>query len=840
MRFVEILEVRRLFSGIDLRVDSFNTDRFAQQTGLNHSFAEDAIEDAGARAGKVVSIGGARVPVTVDGATETLRFSFSEDLFTLWTTRTATPESKRIKPGMTYPAGTLPSLLYVQAIRENAVAGSSRLAVEALAHSGVVSRDAVRFTLIKARAIGDTNRDGVMSELDDRPSNLAARTSAEAGALVLPNLDKDNLHNKTPDNWVGGDWDADGVLDPSNDVVDDATDAQDLGAFRLSKLGPTRLPDGMKITLSLRRPAGEHAFFSGVLPQNRVRVFLSDSTGSKAVLGPEAGASVEFVTRPTGSQKSSAAFAGRGTIKLFVEGIEQGAAVDVVMTVWMGQTKIVDDPVRFRVAPFVLIGHDQRVARTGPTVAVTKFTNFFGTDLNKNLRDTLGALFGENLIVDTGQDPWIQDGYEVGYAQVPGRTMPVALELVRARDRDAFIKNFLRNQLLRPGFGVNTRILNGDGALDFGSQDMGGNIEVLPNPGGRDFFFHGAGMFDEHRNFFLAQNVNPELEVDVSWLVIGHVDEVVSVVPDRKHVAVADSELAYALLLWARQLDPDAKMSQGMNENVGPDGISVTEALEGSENLATPIVRDTQVGVGNRVHDGLYGLREAASDAMGLSARPPVTTPARASTNAGEALLDKAGVFTAWLDGKRWFRVRMTSASTYRLDWRDIPTGPWQTSSATGSTSRDMIFPDARAYLFSNWWNEGAGDLIAGDRFTFKADPRSGVIPIPVAFGTYDFGEGPRAFAFTSDHINALVDGDTIVTARAFGPRVDWNGDGTSTDILQDYVNAAYGRVYQNVVFADARGYHNGIGSVHCGTNVQRRTPTTTWWTQPQPSDVLA
>jgi len=104
------------------------------------------------------------------------------------------------------------------------------------------------------------------------------------------------------------------------------------------------------------------------------------------------------------------------------------------------------------------------------------------------------------------------------------------------------------------------------------------------------------------------------------------------------------------------------------------------------------------------------------------------------------------------------------------------------------------------------------------------------VIEIPVAFGVYPYENSSNAYAFTTDHVNALVDGNTIVTGAAYGPKVDWDKNGSKTDILKDYVKSAYGKVFSNVVFADARGYHNGIGSLHCATNVQREIPTEKWW----------
>lgn len=93
-----------------------------------------------------------------------------------------------------------------------------------------------------------------------------------------------------------------------------------------------------------------------------------------------------------------------------------------------------------------------------------------------------------------------------------------------------------------------------------------------------------------------------------------------------------------------------------------------------------------------------------------------------------------------------------------------------------------------------------------------------------------------RAYAYTTDHINALVDRDTIITGKAFGPKVDFDNNGTKTDLLQHYVTSAYQTAYSRVVFTDARAYHNGIGSIHCATNVWRDAPNVGMWWEIDPS----
>ena len=93
--------------------------------------------------------------------------------------------------------------------------------------------------------------------------------------------------------------------------------------------------------------------------------------------------------------------------------------------------------------------------------------------------------------------------------------------------------------------------------IDTFTDDSGGNIESIPKPGAPGHFFHGDEMHAFQTDFFAstAQDVNEDLPVNTDWLLVKHVDEVISIVPDGERVVVADPESAWALLLIAAELD---------------------------------------------------------------------------------------------------------------------------------------------------------------------------------------------------------------------------------------------------------------------------------------------
>ena len=90
-----------------------------------------------------------------------------------------------------------------------------------------------------------------------------------------------------------------------------------------------------------------------------------------------------------------------------------------------------------------------------------------------------------------------------------------------------------------------------------------------------------------------------------------------------------------------------------------------------------------------------------------------------------------------------------------------------------------------------------------------------------------------RAVNYTTDHVNCLVDGDTVFTGQT-------HEEGTG-NVIQDYVEALFGKAgyrYKpenpdddNIIDVDSSCYHKGDGDIHCGTNARRVIPDSyKWW----------
>src|SRR5688572_2506126 len=455
----------------------------------------------------------------------------------------------------------------------------------------------------------DANRDGVINSLDDVNENVWTNGKLGRGAVILPNVDKDNTNTTAPDNWTGGVWNRTPAA--PNNVIDNAADLLDVGRLRLKKLG---VDDSYnyRVTIQLLRPATDPAWLASTPATNRVRLFFPTKqltngdavpqAGDVAVLGPGTGDTIRFVAGPVHENEYHVSdLAGAGWMEFGIEGLKAGAHVKLRVTVEyvpifesnpadVDPTEppaITTDEVAIRVAPFVLQDNRQAVSRI-----FMENMNVYGLD-NAAARAVVKTAFGARYSESKSGDFWQQDGYEIGYARTPTGSMPIILELPRARQGQAdpvlTMRSFVRGRLLAAGVGVSTELANF--ALVNGST-YGGDIESLPRPGaapGAPGLLLASGMPQYMKDFFAAQGVNPLLDLKLdSWMSVAHVDEVVQVTPSGNKVLIADPDVAWALALWATKLDPNVRVHPKMNGNEWLPGYTA-DGMKLSQFLANPI-----------------------------------------------------------------------------------------------------------------------------------------------------------------------------------------------------------------------------------------------------------
>ena len=130
-----------------------------------------------------------------------------------------------------------------------------------------------------ADLLADTNRDGVISALDDRNESVWKAGKSGQGAVILPNFDKDNgVTGGAPDNWTGGVWN--GKPAAPNNVIDNAADLSDVGRLRLRMLN-TDASYNYRVTLQLLKPTSDPAWFANATATDRLKLSVNPNIGKE-------------------------------------------------------------------------------------------------------------------------------------------------------------------------------------------------------------------------------------------------------------------------------------------------------------------------------------------------------------------------------------------------------------------------------------------------------------------------------------------------------------------------------------------------------------------------------
>jgi len=380
---------------------------------------------------------------------------------------------------------------------------------------------------IKVQIVADVNRDGkVEFEGDNKGKNT---WTLERGAIFFNNNDSDQ-NTKTPDH--------------ADAVVNGPEDLRDLAVLKIRKIPD--LPQNSQIVLSVDDAS-----------LDRVRLFLRTVDNDYKPLNLKGDGNIDLT------------LLRQRDLELRIE------ANSYADKFWSGETEVtitlkspngetIPDSVRLKVAPFILLSNLNR----GITLYAREFPGRNEAFI-KSLSELVPQAGAELVVVPAGEpyNPrciWLQDTLEIGYSEMPGQKMNVVLKANRGRSLD----NYPKNGLLGPDFGwiqVGTfREKYGQGRGGNGWLDWYGNLEVTPPlpryPLGRIYYGHNpdgpkeASLNPEIVGMFEAQGIQaPALKLDTGWLLIKHVDEVISFLPSGypEHpykVLVVDTEAMLALL----------------------------------------------------------------------------------------------------------------------------------------------------------------------------------------------------------------------------------------------------------------------------------------------------
>jgi protein-arginine deiminase len=284
--------------------------------------------------------------------------------------------------------------------------------------------------------------------------------------------------------------------------------------------------------------------------------------------------------------------------------------------------EMAEDNARFRVAPFLLasaLDHVEEVLVIG-----SARTSGFVEVLQRLLPQAGAGLQVIRFEGETESDVWAQDTAEIGRICVPaaeGAQQAIAvLTGIRAKYTGFNTEPLDRN--IREHFrDVGAVIV--DAAQPRAETrwiDWYGNLEVSPpvkSRDGREFPFGrilvgvqgGLGMHPDVLAFLEAQCLQwPPLTIDTSWLLVGHVDEVVSFVP-------APDRRGFRVLLPSTSL---AKAILGELASRGLAGEAVFAGHPGETTVAELLEKVAMSEENTRIQNILYETRACLREGLGV------------------------------------------------------------------------------------------------------------------------------------------------------------------------------------------------------------------------------
>ena len=350
-----------------------------------------------------------------------------------------------------------------------------------------------RFLAITVNIDGDYSRTGVPCNSEEESSPVLL--DSQWGIVVPANCDDDD-DSGSPDN--------------TNEVINGANDSQDLSPISISCFGcdiPTESVQDFCATLSIKKVG--NIGWGDLRDQDCVRIFngTSISASASAILSPAISTN-EYVF----SDGLCRNLWGTGNLSFGVEGVLFGEEVEIILTVFLRDRIVGKDCIRALVSPFQVTSS----ALTADHVYFGPIDSVFSSDLQM-------ALNGEIPISTLGAG-FIQDFAEFGYS-LSGR----------GHQPSHVVLTFGREGWFYPLVSQNRGLFSLENLPN--PINMGGNIEATPTtataPHGR--LIVGEHIGEKTKQFLLGQRIQDLngslIEIPDDWLKVGHVDEMLAVIP---------------------------------------------------------------------------------------------------------------------------------------------------------------------------------------------------------------------------------------------------------------------------------------------------------------------
>lgn len=409
----------------------------------------------------------------------------------------------------------------------------------------------------------DADRDGV---IDDRPAG-DIWTGGKTGRGAIISVNNDNDDGKA--GAVARD-----NTDNSDTKINSSADLRDIAPLDLRKMSDLPL-EGARVILSVPTTPLDYRGY--------IRIFDGRSAGSTEIIGSATGSEKAFTeadfkagrielgmealrypTRAVGD--GTVDFDGRIQLILRVEGADG--------------TVIHRETVPVRVAPWIVFNHTDITE----TVYVAEINEGYLDDNSRFIGELRKVVGGKLRVIPAGEadgDRWAQDVMEMGFSNWPGdRDLTTVIRTPRTRGGSDQFGKYPGRVLLGLDFGYYE--LN---ALEQGSSlNSFGNLECSPpipgypfgrvvygTPGMREAVRYGhSPMKSGMRALLEGQELQSPIKLDTGWLMVGHVDEFMSFIPDPSgthgfKIAFASPRLAVSIL----RENPRGLLFQGILANDG-------------------------------------------------------------------------------------------------------------------------------------------------------------------------------------------------------------------------------------------------------------------------------
>jgi protein-arginine deiminase len=332
------------------------------------------------------------------------------------------------------------------------------------------------------------------------------------------------------------------ALDNADTTINGASDETDLSEFQIA--AHTKMADGWTGELSLDADSS-----------SKVRLFYHNGTnwsvitfsgGVYTITTAQLKAGVRFKIEALTYQEAKTATPGQWCGKVEIQFVLKDNSGKIRGT----------EKIQMRVSPYIMLPNTQP-AQTVYFVS-TSDNSTFRTQL-KSVLNSLGISYVEIDGSKYSYDRWCQDSHEIGYSSVERNGAQVAMPVVLRAPRNRPLINYPFNELLGPDFGYTAY---GTTSIDTTDEDASmnsfGNLDVTPPvsdyPLGRIYYGGKEGFrrIDGYLRAFLNTQVTQAdcLEVDSSWLAVGHIDEFMMFIPDKTgfKIAYASPRLAKSIL----------------------------------------------------------------------------------------------------------------------------------------------------------------------------------------------------------------------------------------------------------------------------------------------------